>query len=111
MTFQKGRAKTGGRRKSVPNMVTAEEKRSIEELARQYATDAMMALHRVATTSRSDRAVVAASEAILNRAYGCARPADTNEGGMLTLEMIVRASMSAEAPPERTPIIIDHGAG
>jgi hypothetical protein len=54
----------GGRPKKTETLL------EIEALARQYAPQAMEALVKIATTGKSDSARVAASIAILDRAFG-----------------------------------------
>jgi hypothetical protein len=61
----------GGRPRKTEQLI------EIEQLARQYAPQAMEALVKIATTGKSDSARVAASIAILDRAFG--RPRQTLE--------------------------------
>lgn len=63
---RKPRAKTGGRKKGVPNKATAE----IKDLAQQYAPEAVKELARLATEAESEPARVSAIKEILDRAYG-----------------------------------------
>jgi hypothetical protein len=65
MLFQKGRSgNPGGRPKKTEQLI------EIEQLARQCAPQAMEAPVKIATTGKSDSARVAASIAILDRAFG-----------------------------------------
>ena len=77
----------GGRTKGTPNRATAEAKRALEDLAKEHAPAALGALVHVATRGESEAARVAASVALLDRAYG--KPRQINEhtgpdGGAVT---------------------------
>lgn len=65
-----GRREGAGRPTGVKNFATAEQKRSLSELAREYTDDALSALFEVARYGRTEQARVAAAIAILDRAYG-----------------------------------------
>jgi hypothetical protein len=72
MPFKKGiSGNPGGRPKKTETLL------EVEALARQYAPQAMEALVKIATPGKSDSARVAASIAILDRAFG--RPRQTLE--------------------------------
>jgi hypothetical protein len=71
----KGLPKTGGKKPGSKNFATKEAKIAIEDLAKTYAPAALAALNRVATSSESDAAVVAASIGLLDRGYGKPRQA------------------------------------
>lgn len=58
--------KTGGRKKGVPNKVTAE----LKDLARQYTADAVRELARLMLNAESEQARVAAIKEMLDRGYG-----------------------------------------
>jgi hypothetical protein len=58
--------KTGGRKKGVPNKVTAD----IKVLARQYTDAAMAELGRLAIQAESEQARVAAIKELFDRGYG-----------------------------------------
>ena len=65
-----GRREGAGRPTGVKNFATAEQKRSLSELAREYTDDALSALFEVARYGRTEQASVSADIAILDRAYG-----------------------------------------
>ena len=65
-----GKREGTGRPNGAKNIATADLKRSLSELAREYTDDALSALFEVARYGRSERARVAAAIAILDRAYG-----------------------------------------
>jgi hypothetical protein len=72
MPFKRGiSGNPGGRPKKTEQVI------EIEALARQYAPQAMEALIKIAANGKSDSARVAASIAILDRAFG--RPRQTLE--------------------------------
>ena len=83
-----GKRAGAGRPKGAKNKATADETATLSELARQYAPDALRSLHRVAVFGQSEAAVVSASVAILDRAYGRPR--------QLELELTVREDPFAE---------------
>ena len=65
-----GKREGAGRPSGAKNIATAELKRSLSELAREYTDDALSALFEIARYGRSERARVAAAIAILDRGYG-----------------------------------------
>ena len=65
-----GKREGAGRPSGAKNIATADLKRSLSELAREYTDDALSALFEVARHGRSERARVAAAIAILDRGYG-----------------------------------------
>ena len=73
-----GKREGAGRPSGAKNIATAELKRSLSELAREYTDDALSALFEVARHGRSERARVAAAIAILDRGYG--KPCASNKG-------------------------------
>ena len=68
-----GNREGSGRPAGTRNVATAELKRSLSQLAREYTDDAFFTLLEVAQLGESERARVAAATAILDRGYG--RPA------------------------------------
>lgn len=79
-----------GRPKGRKNKATVEEKLTLSELAKHFAPDALAALHRIATTGQSEAAVVSASTAILDRAYGRPRQIDLSEEKEDGLTLLLR---------------------
>jgi hypothetical protein len=80
----------GGRLKNTEQLV------EIEQLARQYAPQAMEALVKIATSGKSDSSRVAAATAILDRAFG--RPSQTfhSESGPKVSYFISDQPLTAE---------------
>jgi hypothetical protein len=74
-----GKREGAGRKRGVKNKRTQE----IESAAQKYATDALEALHHVATKGESEGARVSAATALLDRGWGKPRQAveHTGEGG------------------------------
>ena len=70
---KKGTPKTGGRQKGTPNKITTD----VRELARQYAPEALAELAKLSTGAENENVRVAASNAILDRAWG--KPAQAVE--------------------------------
>jgi hypothetical protein len=83
----KGLPKTGGRKSGTRNKATDAEVGSLSDLARQHTAIAINRLVRVAQSSESDAAGVAAATAILDRGYG--RPPQQLEvaGGAKPVEL------------------------
>jgi len=65
-----GKRAGAGRPQGRQNKATREQKASLQELARNHTSVALAALVHVATKGESESARVAASNALLDRAYG-----------------------------------------
>jgi hypothetical protein len=65
----------GGKAKGTKNRATAEAKIALEDLAKTHAPEALQALVKVATSGKSEAAIVAAAIALLDRGYGKPRQA------------------------------------
>lgn len=76
---QRGGKRPGAGRK--PGKV-GEAKRTVAEMARGYANDAMATLHKIAMKGESEAARVSAANAILDRAYGKPTQAIEHSGAM-----------------------------
>lgn len=77
----------GGRQKGTPNKATAD----IKALARKYGKDAFERIVKLSEEAEDERVQLAASQEILNRAYGRPAQAVTGEGGEGPLQVqIVR---------------------
>ena len=87
------RREGAGRPTGVKNFATAEQKRSLSELARAYTDDALSALFEVARYGRSEQARVSAAIAILDRGFG--KPFASSEG---------------QHPKDLPPIVIERPA-
>lgn len=81
---RRGGARPGaGRKPGRPDRATADEKDSLERLAKQHAPAALKALVEIATKGESEAARVTAALGLLDRGYGRPRQAveHTGEGG------------------------------
>lgn len=92
-----GKRPGAGRRHGVPNRATAAEKRTLSDMAKDLAPEALEALARVMRdTEQSGAAIVAAANAILDRAYGkpvAVVPDDGDESPALIFNIGVRPSV------------------
>ncbi len=90
----------GGRPKGSRNKATIE----IQDLARQYTTDALKALVQIAQRGQSEAARVMAANALLDRGYGKPRQALEHSGpegaALPSLTVIVKHAAQSDA---RTP--------
>lgn len=92
-----GKRSGAGRKPGSANRATAEEKRTLSEIAKDLAPEALEALARVMRDHKqTGGAVVAAANAILDRAYG--KPVavlndDDDEAPALTFQIGVRPAV------------------
>lgn len=80
-----GKREGAGRKKGVPNKVSAE----LKELARPYAPEALATLCKIMRTSKQDAARVAAAKELLDRGFGKAPQAISGpDGGAIEVKDI-----------------------
>lgn len=84
-----GARKGAGRPAGSKNKITEEKRQTIAEMASEYTEDALNALVNIVRSGESENARVAASNAILDRAYG--KPAQSmdvsnSDGSLQTLD-------------------------
>lgn len=105
-----GRRAGAGRPQGSRNKSTAAETATLSELAKEYSADALRSLHRVAVFGKREAAIVSASVAILDRAYGKPAQLEMNWGeekedrlAELMAE-ITRRGSTAPIRPERSAV-------
>lgn len=103
MPFVKGQSgNPGGRAK-----IKLEDGRTLADLAREHTPAAVKALAKIMKNGESEAAIVAASTAILDRAWGRPRQdigveVTDNEGAATLLEAARRRAADAAKPPAQT---------
>ena len=111
-----GKRPGAGRKPGSVDRATAQEKKTLSDLAKELAPDALDALARVMRdTTQSGSAIVAAANAILDRAYGkpfAADPEQDDDAEPLSWTISVRAAKGQirVTEPERTASDIPEGA-
>lgn len=100
MTQRGGKRVGAGRPKGAKDKLTREAGATISEMAREYTSDALMALVAIAQSGESEAARVSAANALLDRGYGKAPQAIEHtgkNGGPIQTEDVTTADLIEEA--------------